>query len=72
LWFGEDSKVAALSKTDLRDFKEGLLNLPSNWRKKLKGLTIREAAQSNEDVGVSATGFDYLIPIGMTYRIFLQ
>ena len=48
-WFGEDTTVASLSKTDLRDYKEGLLALPSNWSKKLKGLTIREAAEQNKD-----------------------
>jgi integrase len=48
-WFGADAQLAALTKTDLRDYKEGLLNLPSNWSKKLKGLTIKEAAKLNED-----------------------
>lgn len=48
-WFGSSRRVDTLTPRDIRDFKDGLLRLPSNWSKKLKGATIREAAKLNDD-----------------------
>jgi integrase len=49
LWFGSSRPVAGLTPEEIRDFKDGLLLLPANWSKKLKGHTIRDAAKLNED-----------------------
>jgi hypothetical protein len=48
-WFGSSRTVSGLTPEEIRDFKDGLLLLPANWSKKLKALTIREAAKLNED-----------------------
>lgn len=46
-WFGDDHPIDAITADGMRDLKEGLLELPKNWSKKLKGMTIREAAEHN-------------------------
>ncbi len=48
-WFGGDTPVASLSAPDLRDYKDGLLQLPPNWSKKMRGVSIRDAASRNAD-----------------------
>ena len=48
-WFGPSKPIGTVTPEDMRGFKDGLLQLPANWSKKLKGMTIREAAKHNED-----------------------
>ena len=43
-WFGSETSVGALTKLELVAYRDGLLELPANWTKKLPGMSIRDAA----------------------------
>lgn len=53
-FFGAGTAVEDVTKTDFVDFKDTLLQLPSNWakRKETKGLSIRDAAKFNRTAGL--------------------